>query len=77
MILGFTVILYPEKYVSGSLTTEEPEEKSTNETAAEVTAATNTSEIEDIKSGNISSKENFHYLERLKERQDEGVEGIV
>ena len=76
MILGFTVILCPEKYVSGSGTAEELEKKFANETASEVSAAFNTSEIEDIKSGNISSNENFHYHERLKERQDEGVEGI-
>ena len=84
MIIGFVVIVYPEQYISMpdvvqdnfSQATEEMEEIFINETNTEIAAATNQSEIERIESGNISSNERFHYLERLKDAQDEGVEGM-
>ena len=84
MLIGFVVIVYPEKYISMpdvvqddySQTAEEMEELFINETNTEIAAATNQSEIEKIESGNISSNERFHYLERLKDAQDEGVEGM-
>ena len=84
MLIGFVVIVYPEKYISMpdvvqddfSRAAEEMEEVFINETNTEIAAATNQSEIERIESGNISSNERFHYLERLKDAQDEGVEGM-
>ena len=85
MLLGFVVIVYPEKYISMpdpidddfSRAAEEMVEMFVNETNTEISAAANNSEvIEEIKNGNISSHERFHYLERLKDAQDEGVEGI-
>lgn len=85
MLIGFVVIVYPEKYISMpdvvqddfSQTAEEMEKIFTNETNTEIAAAVNQSEIERIESGNISSNERFHYLERLKDAQDEGVEVII
>ena len=84
MMLGFVVIVYPEKYISlpdidqddFSREAEDVKEKFLNETNAEIAAAGNSSEVERIESGNISSHERFHYLERLKDAQDEGVEGM-
>ena len=84
MLIGFVVIVYPEKYISMpdvvqddfSQTAEDMEKIFTNETNTEIAAAVNQSEIERIESGNISSNERFHYLERLKDAQDEGVEGM-
>ena len=84
MLLGFVVILYPEKYISMpdvgrddfSETAKEMVDMFVNETNTEIAAASNSSEVERIESGNISSHERFHYLERLKDAQDEGVEGI-
>ena len=83
MILGFVVIVYPEKYISmpdnnqinSSQEREEINERFLNETNDEIAAASNISEVENIKSGNISSEERYHYLERQKDIQDEGVEG--
>jgi len=86
MLLGFVVIVYPEKYISMpdsvdddfSRAAEEMVEMFVNETNTEISAAANNSEvIEEIKNGNISSHERFHYLERLKDAQDEGVEVII
>jgi len=85
MMLGFVVIVYPEKYISlpdihqddFSREAEDVKEKFLNETNAEIAAAGNSSEVERIESGNISSHERFHYLERLKDAQDEGVEVII
>ena len=84
MLLGFVVIVYPEKYISMpdsvdddfSRAAEEMVEMFVNETNTEIAAAANSSEVDQIKSGNISSHERFHYLERLKDAQDEGVEGM-
>jgi len=85
MLIGFVVIVYPEKYISMpdvvqddfSQTAEDMEKIFTDETNTEIAAAVNQSEIERIESGNISSNERFHYLERLKDAQDEGVEVII
>lgn len=86
MLLGFVVIVYPEKYISMpdsvdddfSRAAEEMVEMFVNETNTEISAAANNSEvIEEIKNGNISSHERFHYRERLKDAQDEGVEVII
>ena len=83
MILGFVVIVYPEKYISmpdsnqinSPQEREEINERFLNETNDEIAAASNISEVENIKSGNISSEERYHYIERQKDVQDEGVEG--
>ncbi len=83
MMLGFVVIVYPEKYISmpdnnqinSPQEREEINERFLNETNDEIAAASNISEVENIKSGNISSEERYHYLERQKDVQDEGVEG--
>ena len=68
---------------------QEVTERFTNETIANISMATNTSEVEHSENVNISTggggkvtlqveespDEGFHYLERLKDLQDEGVEG--
>ena len=79
------VIIYPEKYISipdfpqdeqeMDLSFPIKERSLINETNNEISAASNISKVERIESGNISSVESFHYLERLKDVQDEGVEG--
>ena len=83
MILGFVVILYPARYVSQpdivkSDSTKVPndmEEQFLNETNDLLAAASNITEVDEIESGHISSAETHHYRERLKDIQDEGVEG--
>ena len=85
MILGFVVILYPARYVSqpdivSSDSTQvqiDMEEKFSNETSDLLAAASNITEVDEIESGDISSAETHHYRERLKDIQDEGVEGNI
>ena len=85
MILGFVVILYPARYVcqpdiASSDSTQvqnDMEEKFSNETSDLLAAASNITEVDEIESGDISSAETHHYRERLKDIQDEGVEGNI
>ena len=85
MILGFVVILYPARYVSqpdivSSDSTQvqiDMEEKFSNETSDLLAAASNITEVDEIEDGKISSAETHHYRERLKDSQDEGVEGNI
>ena len=89
MVLGFVVIIYPNKYISypdvndSNSPQEKPQmnEGFTNETIDEISGfpiqASNISDVKTIESGNISSTERFHYQERLKDLQDEGVEGMT
>ena len=85
MILGFVVILYPARYVSqpdivSSDSTQvqiDMEEKFSNETSDLLAAASNITEVDEIENGDISSAETHHYRERLKDIQDEGVEGNI
>ena len=85
MILGFVVILYPARYVSqpdivSSDSTQvqiDMEEKFSNETSDLLAAASNITEVDEIEDGKISSAETHHYRERLKDIQDEGVEGNI
>ena len=85
MILGFVVILYPARYVSqpdiassdSTQVQNDMEEKFSNETSDLLAAASNITEVDEIESGDISSAETHHYRERLKDIQDEGVEGNV
>ena len=80
MVLGFVVIVFPENYTTlpdnaSPKERQEINEKFLNETNTEIALASNISEVKRIESGNISSDERYHYLERLKDVQDEGVEG--
>ena len=80
MVLGFVVIVYPEKYISAPdnaapQEAKEMNERFLNETNNEIAVASNISEVKRIENGNISSDERYHHLERLKDIQDEGVEG--
>ena len=85
MILGFVVILYPARYVSqpdivssdSTQVQNDMEEKFSNETSDLLAAASNITEVDEIESGDISSAETHHYRERLKDIQDEGVEGNI
>ena len=85
MILGFVVILYPARYVSqpnivksDSIEVQnDMEEQFLNETNDLLAAASNITEVEEIENGEISSAETHHYRERLKDIQDEGVEGKI
>ena len=85
MILGFVVILYPARYVSqpnivksDSIEVQnDMEEQFLNETNDLLAAASNITEVNDIEDGDISSAETHHYRERLKDIQDEGVEGKI
>ena len=86
MVLGFVVIWYPERYIShpdeSFYHQQTTTERFTNETTRNISAALNISEVEHNDKEKISvgaiekdSDEDFHYLERLKDLQDEGVEG--
>ena len=85
MILGFVVILYPARYVSqpdivssdSTQVQNDMEEKFSNETSDLLAAASNITEVDEIERGDISSAETHHYRERLKDIQDEGVEGNI
>ena len=85
MILGFVVILYPARYVSqpdivksdSTKVQNDMEEKFLNETNDLLAVASNITEVDEIESGDISSAETHHYRERLKDIQDEGVEGKI
>ena len=85
MILGFVVILYPARYVSqpnivksDSIEVQnDMEEQFLNETNDLLAAASNITEVDEIEDGDISSAETHHYRERLKDIQDEGVEGNI
>ena len=78
MILGFVVIIYPERYIRQTdldgLTKE-----FINETTSEIEVAmengANDTEVHDIQNGVIASPEQFHYIERIKDLQNEIVEG--
>jgi len=80
MILGFVVIIYPERYIRQTdldgLTQE-----FINETTSEIEVAmengANDTEVQDIQNGVIASPEQFHYIERIKDLQNEIVEGII
>ena len=92
MVLGFVVILYPERYISHpdenlhhpQIEVQEVTERFTNQTTADIPTALNISEVEQNENEKIStgaiaiekdSDEDFHHSERLKDLQDEGVEG--
>ena len=85
MILGFVVILYPARYVSqpdrvssdSTQVQNDMEEQFSNETNDLLAAAFNITEVDEIENGDISSPETHHYRERLKDIQDEGVEGNI
>ena len=53
------------------------EEQFSNETNDLLAAAFNITEVDEIENGDISSAETHHYRERLKDIQDEGVEGNI
>ena len=72
MIVGFLVIINPEKYISAG-----EANMAVNETLGELVAADgNVTEAEQIEEGVIGSPEQFHYLERVKDLQNQLVEGI-
>lgn len=92
MVLGFVVILYPERYISHpdesfhhpQIEVQEVTERFTNQTTPDMSTAFNKSEVEHnekekIPTGAVEkdSDEDFHHSERLKDLQDEGVEVII
>jgi len=80
MIMGFVVIIYPEQYVTGGVEVHQLTQELINETQSDVPVAIlfgNSSDVKRVREEITASREQFHYVERIKELQNEIVEGII